>query len=117
MLEGTPDEPVPEGAARAPEPVGSGEGERVGEPRPAYRAIPMRDRAGRREQALAMAGAGTTWTSRAYAEHFGISQGTAWQDLKALVAEGALATEGARKNRRYVSVGRTEDAEGEDGPE
>lgn len=99
-LEGTPDEPTPPGAIRAPDIAERRADTR--EPEPERRGVPVLDRAGRRSRALELAEAGRVWTSRAYAEHFGVSHGTAWKDLKALVDEGALATEGARKNRRYV---------------
>lgn len=63
----------------------------------------VHDRVGRQMEALRLAGDGQSWTSAAYASHFGVSQVTAWQDLKQLVADGLLAAEGSRKTRRYVA--------------
>lgn len=68
----------------------------------------VRDRAGRLEEAMALAGTGLEWTPRGYVGHFGVSAATAAADLKALVEAGALAARGAGRGRRYV--GRTGDA-------
>ncbi len=72
-----------------------------GTPGPAQLPLRVADRAGRLAEAMALATAGRVWTSADYAAHFGVTQTTAWQDLKALVEAGALATEGGRKSRRY----------------
>ena len=72
--------------------------------RPAPGAKPgpqLLDATARRALAVREARAGTVWTTRAYAERCGVSLGTAWQDLRALVAEGLLVAEGERRGRVY----------------
>lgn len=71
-------------------------------PSPGARSGPrLLDAAARRALALAEARRGTAWTTRDYAQRCGVSLGTAWQDLRALVAAGLLSPEGGRRNRVY----------------
>lgn len=83
-------------------------------PGPAQLPLRVRDREGRLEEALALADGGRDWSSLDYAAHFNCSQSTAWQDLSALVAAGALVAEGGRKGRRYrrVDEGRRDGGDG-----
>lgn len=74
-------------------------------PQAIQRPLVVRDRAGRLDEAMALAGTGLEWTPRGYAEHFGVSAVTASVDLKALVEAGALAARGAGRGRRYVGAG------------
>jgi hypothetical protein len=59
------------------------------------------DATGRRAAALAAAREGKVWTTREYAEHFGVGPSAARSDLKALVDEGELVAEGRTRSRRY----------------
>jgi len=59
------------------------------------------DAAGRRAEALAAAREGKVWTTREYAEHFGVGPDAARADLKALVKAGELLAEGRTRSRRY----------------
>lgn len=68
----------------------------------AYSTPKLRDRRARLDAALRLADEGRIWTSSDYAAHFGVSQPTAWNDLKRLVEAGALRAEGAGRGRRYV---------------
>jgi len=68
--------------------------------RPDLSAAPL-DAAGRREAALAAARDGMVWTTRSYAERFGVGLAAARDDLKALAAAGELIAEGNTRARRY----------------
>lgn len=65
----------------------------------------VRDAVERRRIVLRAAEGGTVWTTAALASHLGVSQATAWKDLRALVAEGRLVAEGSRRTRRYRAPG------------
>lgn len=82
-----------------------GTGLRIAEGGAAQLPLRVRDRQGRLDEAIALAEGGRVWTSQGYAEHFGISAATAWQDLRGLVGAGALAAEGGRRGRRYRRAG------------
>jgi hypothetical protein len=59
------------------------------------------DAEGRQREAVRLAAEGRVWTSGAYAEHFEVSQTTAWKDLTTLVESGGLVAEGNRRTRCY----------------
>jgi hypothetical protein len=62
----------------------------------------MLDSAERRAVAVREAQTGSAWTSRSLAERCGVTQTTAAGDLRALVREGRLRSEGAGRSRRYI---------------
>lgn len=68
--------------------------------RPHLSMAPL-DAAGRQESALAAAREGKIWTTREYAERFGVGLAAARSDLRALVEEGKLVAEGETRGRRY----------------
>jgi hypothetical protein len=55
----------------------------------------------RRQIALEEAAQGVTWTTAAFAARCGVTQVTAWKDLKALVDQGILVAKGDRRTRTY----------------
>jgi hypothetical protein len=59
------------------------------------------DAAARRRLAVTEARAGVVWTTASFAARCGVTQVTAWKDLRALVAAGLLQAEGERRTRRY----------------
>jgi len=73
-----------------------------GEARRLRPGVAIGDPTARKREAMRIAESGAIWTSRAYAQHFGISAGTAWSDLSALVEQGSLEAEGEKRGRRYV---------------
>lgn len=64
--------------------------------------VQVRDRVGRQREALDLARRGQPWTVRSYREYFHISEATAYQDLKTLVARGDLVLAGPGRPLRYV---------------
>jgi hypothetical protein len=58
----------------------------------------------RRQIAVEEAARGVVWTTAAFAARCGVTQVTAWKDLKGLVDQGLLVTDGGRRTRRYQAA-------------